>query len=64
MKQWYQSRTLWINALILLAFALDTLTHTVTLSADQLGWCTVAVAVVNMALRMTTSTGLIPPAGS
>ena len=57
-KAFWQSKTLWLNALILAAFVLDTITHTITLTPDQLGWLTVAVAGVNMALRLVTNTGL------
>lgn len=60
-KPWYQSKTLLVNALILLAFALDQITHTVSLTPEQAAWVAVAVAVLNMALRMATSTALTPP---
>lgn len=53
MKSWYQSKTLWVNVLALLAIVIGTLTQWPELTSvyPQL---TTALAIVNMLLRFAT----------
>ena len=57
MKKWYVSKTLWVNLLAVLAAGLAT--QGIDLTPEMQG-TTVAfvMGVVNIVLRMTTSTGL------
>jgi len=53
MKPWYESKTLWVNVLALLAIVIGTLTQWPELTSvyPQL---TTALAIVNMLLRFAT----------
>ena len=57
-KPWYQSKTVWVNALIVLVAALDALRVLPYVPPD---WAATALAVggvLNILLRLTTNTGL------
>lgn len=54
-KKWYKSKTLWVNALAAVAVVVQAATGTAWFNPEaQAG----ALALVNMVLRIATSTGL------
>ena len=53
MKPWYESKTLWVNILALLAIVIGTLTQWPELT-DIYPQLTTALAIVNMLLRFAT----------
>src|SRR5690348_2410283 len=58
MKPWYQSKTLLVNALILLLAVLDAV-QALPLPAAWAPYLVAGASVLNVALRLTTNTGLI-----
>lgn len=56
-KVWFQSRTLWINGLILVLAILDAV-QALPVPATWAPYIIAAASVLNVALRLTTNTGL------
>ena len=54
-KPWWRSWTLWFNALALLGVFLAAVTEQMQLTPMQAQWITVALAVINAALRLRTT---------
>jgi hypothetical protein len=61
MKKWYQSKTLWFNALSLVALVLQGIIEGKLVPAG-LAWEALGIVVINAILRMLTNTGIgMPP---
>jgi uncharacterized membrane protein len=60
MKRWYQSRTLWINIIAIVALALNHL-YGIEMDAElQSTLATTVLAIINIVLRVKTNQGLTP----
>jgi hypothetical protein len=55
MKKWYESKTLWINFIALIAIVLQGITGKEILSTETQG---IVLTVVNMVMRLVTKHGL------
>lgn len=65
-KHWYQSKTVWVNAVIIVLAVLDALQALPAIPASWLPYIVAAGGVLNVVLRLTTSSGIagfVPPQG-
>lgn len=53
-KEWYKSKTVWINVIMLVALLAQTQTGFVVSADEQMG----ILAVINLILRIVTTQGL------
>ena len=64
-KPWYQSKTVWVNALIVGVAALDAFRLLPNIPPDWGAYALAVGGVLNVVLRLTTSQGIagfVPPA--
>ena len=54
MKYWWQSKTVWVNALVAVASLLTLITGTYTLPPSVMPWITLALGIINIVLRFLT----------
>lgn len=57
-KQWYLSKTIWVNALAIAGAVLLLATTELDLSAGAMQWVMFAYGVVNIGLRTITKEGI------
>lgn len=61
-KPWYQSRTLWFNAIVLMLAAAEAQVGVIkdALPGGLYAWLAFGLPVVNALLRFITTTGILP----
>ena len=65
-KHWYQSKTVWVNAAIVVVAALDAFRLLPNIPPDWGAYALAIGGVLNVVLRLTTSQGIagfVPPQG-
>lgn len=60
-KRWYQSKTLWLNAIVLLAATVETQLQVLkdVLPGGLFAWLAFGLPVANAALRFITATAIV-----
>jgi hypothetical protein len=54
-KEWYKSRTLWLNIMAIVVIMLETAIDVVPLTPERM---TIVLAVINILVRLQTSTAI------